>query len=76
MVKFSPKSPATKFASVSIEGCAEGLPAEGSYSVTGSLNAEVSGATIKTTHESTTTQSTLKFGGVKAGLEGAGFFRV
>jgi hypothetical protein len=70
-LKLSPKSPATRFALVSIEGCTEGLPADGFYPITGSAVAELSGATIKLTHANTTTQNTLKFGGVKAGIEGS-----
>ncbi|MGD9736671.1 MAG: hypothetical protein AB7V58_13880 [Solirubrobacterales bacterium] len=70
-LKLSPKSPATRFALVPIEGCEEGLPADAFYPVTGSLVAEVSGATVKATHAGTTEQGSLKFGGVKTGLESA-----
>jgi len=48
-----------------------GVPPDGSYPVTGSLIAKTSGATLTTKHEDITTQNTLKFGGVKAGVVGA-----
>jgi hypothetical protein len=70
-LKFTPKAPATKFATVPIKGCAGEAPPAGNYPVTGSLIAKTSGATTTTKHEDITTQNTLKFGGVKAGIEGA-----
>ncbi|HET7445872.1 MAG TPA: hypothetical protein VFJ57_14575, partial [Solirubrobacterales bacterium] len=39
------------------------------FPVTGSLKLTPSGATLTTTHAGITEQNTLKFGGVKAGLE-------
>lgn len=69
-LKFSPKSPATKFATIPIKNCTTSS-LNNKFPVTGSLIADVTGATSTTTHEGVTTQNTLKFGGVKAGLEGA-----
>jgi hypothetical protein len=60
----------TEFASIPIEGCS--IPAlNNTFPVTGELTATTSGATTTTKHETITTQNKLKFGGVKAGLEGA-----
>ncbi len=68
-VKLAPAS-GTELASAKIEKCE--IPAlNKSYSVLGSLVADASGATLSTTHFGITTQNTLKFGGNKAGLEGA-----
>lgn len=68
-IKVTPKS-GTEFASIKIEGCStEAL--NNTFPVTGSLTATASGATASTTHAGVTTQNTLKFGGTKAGLEGA-----
>jgi hypothetical protein len=60
----------TKFANVIIEGCTVGS-LNNTFPVTGSLVADTSGATTTTTEAGITTQGTLKFGGNKAGLEGA-----
>jgi hypothetical protein len=70
-VRISPKAPATKFTAIPIKNCPMGVPPDGSYPVTGSLIAKTSGATLSTKHEDITTQNTLKFGGVKAGVVGA-----
>lgn len=68
-VKVSPTS-GTTFASVKIESCSiEALNA--TFPVTGSLIAAASGATLSTTHTGITEQNTFKFGGQKAGIEGA-----
>ena len=67
-VKFTPNE-GTEFASIPIEGCSnEAL--NNTFPVTGSLVATATGATLSTTHAGVTAQNTLKFGGVKAGLEG------
>jgi len=68
-LKFTPNE-GTEFASIKIESCSnEAL--NNTFPVTGSLVATTSGATTTTTHAGITTQNTLKFGGVKAGLEGS-----
>lgn len=68
-VKITPKG-GTEFGSVKIEGCSiAGL--NNTFPISGSLKAEVNGATLTMTHEGSTTQGTLKFAGGKAGLEGA-----
>jgi len=60
----------TEFASIKIEGCSnEAL--NNTFPVTGSVTVTANGATASTTHTGVTAQNTLKFGGVKAGLEGA-----
>ena len=68
-VQFKPKS-GTTFASIPISGCTTSA-LNNTFPVTGSLIASASGATLTTTHAEITTQNTLKFGGNKAGLEGA-----
>jgi hypothetical protein len=68
-LKFTPKE-GTEFATVPIEKC-ETASLNNKFPVTGSLIADTSGATTTTTHAGVTTQNTLKFGGVKAGIEGA-----
>jgi hypothetical protein len=60
----------TKFANVIIEGCTVGS-LNNTFPVTGSLVADTSGATTSSTEAGITAQGTLKFGGNKAGLEGA-----
>ena len=67
--KIEPKV-GTKFADITIEGC-EIESLNNTFPVSGSLVAQISGATLTATHAEITTQNTLKFGGVKAGLEGA-----
>ncbi|HET7444462.1 MAG TPA: hypothetical protein VFJ57_07370 [Solirubrobacterales bacterium] len=60
----------TNFAVIPIEKCSiEAL--NNNFPVTGSVVVTVTGATLSTTHSGVTTQNTLKFGGVKAGLEGS-----
>ncbi|HET7444456.1 MAG TPA: hypothetical protein VFJ57_07340 [Solirubrobacterales bacterium] len=68
-VKFTPAGE-TNFAVIPIEGCSIAA-LNNNFPVTGSLVATATGATLSTTHAGVTTQNTLKFGGVKAGLEGA-----
>jgi hypothetical protein len=68
-LKFSPNS-GTEFASVPISSCSIGS-LNNTFPVTGSLVADVSGATTVTTEGGVTGQNTLKFGGVNAGIEGA-----
>lgn len=68
-MKFTPFE-GTQFASIPIESCSvEAL--NNTFPVAGSLVATATGATLTTTHVGVTGQNTLKFGGVKAGLEGA-----
>ncbi|MGD9735521.1 MAG: hypothetical protein AB7V58_07940 [Solirubrobacterales bacterium] len=67
-LKFTPSG--ETFAKITIEGCSIGA-LNNTFPVTGSLVADTSGATTTTTHAGITSQGTLKFGGVKAGLEGA-----
>lgn len=67
---FSPAGEGTEIATLPFKGCS--IPAlNNNFPVTGSLVAETSGATTTTTHAGVTTQNALKFGGVKAGIEGA-----
>ncbi|MGD9736128.1 MAG: hypothetical protein AB7V58_11060 [Solirubrobacterales bacterium] len=68
-LKFEPNS-GTTFAEIEIEKCTIGA-LNNTFPVTGSLVAETTGATTTSTHAGITAQGTLKFGGVKAGLEGA-----
>ncbi|HET7444177.1 MAG TPA: hypothetical protein VFJ57_05910 [Solirubrobacterales bacterium] len=68
-VKFTPAGE-TNFAIIPIEKC-EIAALNNNFPVTGSLVATASGATLTTTHTGITELNTLKFGGVKAGLEGA-----
>lgn len=68
-VRFTPFE-GTEFASIKIESCSV-EPLNNTFSVTGSLVATATGATLSTIHTGVTAQNTLKFGGVKAGLEGA-----
>jgi len=64
----------TEFASIKIESCSnEAL--NNTFPVTGSVIPSVSGSTVSTTHTGITAQATLKFGGNKAGLEGALTFK-
>jgi len=67
-LKFTPAKETT-FAKITIEKC-EVAALNNTFPVTGSLVATTSGATTSTTHAAITEQNTLKFGGVKAGLEG------
>jgi len=67
--EIKPKVPST-FATITIEGCSVSA-LNNPFPVTGSLVAEITGATVTSTSEATTTQNTLKFGGNKAGLDGA-----
>jgi hypothetical protein len=67
-LKIAPSS-GTEIASVTIEKCSVGS-LNNTFPVTGSLVATTSGATLFSLHPDTTTQNTLKFGGVKAGLDG------
>jgi hypothetical protein len=68
-IKITPAE-GTEFASIKIEKCSvEAL--NNTFPVTGSLVATATGATVSTTHAGITSQGTLKFGGVKAGLEGS-----
>jgi len=60
----------TTFATITIEGCGTaGL--NNAFPVTGSLKGKITGATITSTGSEVTAQNTLKFGGQKAGLDGA-----
>ncbi|HET7444811.1 MAG TPA: hypothetical protein VFJ57_09155 [Solirubrobacterales bacterium] len=60
----------TKIADIKIEGCSiPGL--NNTFPVTGALKVQISGATWTSTESQVTTDNTLKFGGVKAGLESA-----
>jgi cell division septation protein DedD len=68
-VKFKPNS-GTKFASVPISGCST-TSLNNTFPVTGSLIATATGATLTTTKVGIEGQNTLKFGGNKAGLDGA-----
>lgn len=67
---FKPAS-GTVMAEVPISGCAKEVPPANSYLVTGEFTAQVSGATITTTIAQTRLDNELRFGGVKAGIEGA-----
>src|SRR5262249_47920345 len=61
------------FAEFQVEGCTGSEALESLnhvYKVEGSLNAEILGTTLKTTHVNTTAPGTLKVAGQKAGLEG------
>ncbi len=66
-IKFTPV--AEPFATFYLTGC-KNTAFNGPYEVTGSLVAEVDGATIKTTEANITAQGTLKLRGQKAGLGG------
>jgi len=57
-------------AEIEVIGCAN-EELNGIYPVTGSLKAKISGATVTAAHADITTQNALKFGGQKAGLDGA-----
>jgi len=60
----------TPFIEIKTTGCTnEGL--NQTYPVTGSLKGILTGATVTSAHNDITTQNTLKFGGQKAGLDGA-----
>lgn len=61
---------APNFTGITIEHCTT-VGLNNTFQVTGSLKASLSGATITSTHAAVTTQNTLKFGGQKAGLQGA-----
>lgn len=67
-IKFEPAS-GTLFAKFTISGCSVAA-LNGTYETTGSLVAEVNGATISTTEANITTQGNLKLRGQKAGLGG------
>ncbi|HET7444813.1 MAG TPA: hypothetical protein VFJ57_09165 [Solirubrobacterales bacterium] len=60
----------TKFTDIKIENCSIAA-LNNTFPVSGTLKASITGATLTSTHAQTTTDNTLKFGGVKAGLEGA-----
>ena len=69
-LKFLPKAPAPSFATITFSSCS--IPAlNNSYALTGSFVAKTSGATVTTAHAAITGQNTLKFAGVKAGIETA-----
>jgi hypothetical protein len=68
-LKFTPAEGET-FAKITIEKCTV-ASLNNTFPVTGSLIADVSGATSTSTEAGITTQNTLKFGGNKAGLGGA-----
>jgi hypothetical protein len=68
-LKFEPNS-GTEFATVPIESCSIGS-LNNKFPVTGSVVADVNGATTSSTEAGVTGQNTLKFGGVNAGIEGA-----
>jgi hypothetical protein len=60
----------TEFTKITIEKCSiAGL--NNTFPVTGTVKAEITGATVSSTAATTTAANTLKFGGVKAGLDGA-----
>lgn len=60
----------TEFASIKIESCTvAGL--NNTFPVSGTLIGEISGATVSSTRAGSTAANTLKFGGQKAGLDGA-----
>ncbi|HET7444176.1 MAG TPA: hypothetical protein VFJ57_05905 [Solirubrobacterales bacterium] len=61
---------ATNIANITLEEC-EIKALNQSWPLTGSFTATATGATLTTTEAAVTTQNTLKWGGVKAGLEGA-----
>ncbi|HET7445571.1 MAG TPA: hypothetical protein VFJ57_13035, partial [Solirubrobacterales bacterium] len=68
-VKIEPKGE-TPFASIKIESCS--IPAlNNTFPVNGSVVVKTSGATLTANEEEVTKQTTLKFGGQNAGLEGA-----
>ncbi|MGD9734313.1 MAG: hypothetical protein AB7V58_01705 [Solirubrobacterales bacterium] len=71
-LKVEPGSTAkeNKLAFITIEGCSI-FALNNTFPVGGHLLASVNGATATTTHSGITSQETLTFGGVKAGLEGA-----
>jgi len=61
---------ATPFIEITTSNCTnEGL--NQTYPSTGSFKAKISGATLTSLHADITAQNTLKFGGQKAGLDGA-----
>jgi hypothetical protein len=66
---FKPAS-GTTFATITIASCSV-TALNNPFPVTGSVKGTVTGATTTTTEAGVTTQNTLKFGGNKAGLEGA-----
>lgn len=68
---FEPAPGEPQLATIGIKGCAGNMPPTNNYALTGKFKASVSGATVTTTHEETTLQGELKWGGVKAGLESA-----
>ncbi|HET7445221.1 MAG TPA: hypothetical protein VFJ57_11230, partial [Solirubrobacterales bacterium] len=69
LIKITPKEGA-KFATITLEKCTPASLNQ-AYPVEGSLKVVATGATLSSTHAEITTQGTLKFGGQKAGLEGA-----
>lgn len=69
--KLSVSPGANPYAEIKIEKCEEEKPPTGVYKVTGTYVASQSGATFTTTHAGVTAQNTLKWGGVKVGLETA-----
>jgi hypothetical protein len=66
-LKFEPKE-GTTFAKFWITGA--GCPFNQTFTVTGSVNAPVDGATTNATEADTTSQNTLKLNGAKAGISG------
>ncbi|HET7443646.1 MAG TPA: hypothetical protein VFJ57_03215 [Solirubrobacterales bacterium] len=70
-IKISPKEEGGKFAEITIKECSIAA-LNNTFPVTGFLKANTeNGATLTSTHAEITGQNTLKFGGVKAGLDGA-----
>ncbi|HET7445875.1 MAG TPA: hypothetical protein VFJ57_14590 [Solirubrobacterales bacterium] len=68
-VRVAPTS-GTEIASIQIEGCTvKALNLK--FPLSGSLRLTPNGTTLTATHAGVTTENTLKFGGVKAGLEGS-----
>lgn len=67
-LKVSP-APGSPFFNLLIEGCKEEMPPALSYPVGGSFVANLSGATVNTTHAELTAQGTLGIVGFKAGIE-------
>lgn len=69
-VQFVPINFENKFTTITIEGCSIAA-LNNPFPVTGSLEVKTNGATLTSTHAEVTAQNRLKFGGQKAGLDGA-----
>ncbi|HET7444807.1 MAG TPA: hypothetical protein VFJ57_09135 [Solirubrobacterales bacterium] len=69
-ITFKPSGEGSKFTEIKIEGCSIAA-LNNTYPVTGSLKDPASGGTVTINHAEATTQATLKFGGQKAGIDGA-----